>query len=487
MKNSRIPGQHLYEWSVDLQKQLNCTALCLPDGTAFHLSPTHLTDTALLPFATEIVSKYFKPHDGDVFVVNDPYGGGSDLSQMTLVGVLEAGKYFAVKRVANPTRLALTSSLHEEGLRIPPTPLLFQGKLNHEILEVMGGHPMAAPGFARNISAAVQEFHDALKRSASAPRFKSTKPDPDLIRDILANLLSQFRERLCDITLAESTEDALLADLSRVRLRTVVKKGEILFDFSGTTPVGSFAMTDRAIAGVCLSSLLSAIDWRGPVHSRLFDCLKIQTPAGSCVNARFPQSLGLGYRDGAFLISNLVLKTLQQIDATLTFPQTSPIHCAYALKFQNGSEFFDTLEPGLPASIHQFGLAADQEPAPLNTPHSIEECETKFPLRFMLVGFRKNSGGHGEREGGMGKTKVIEVREAAKLVWQFLPYDRRPEGTRGGKAGAQPEIGIVRAGQHEVLHLGFAGEEALAAGDRVIVQSAGGGGYGETATESEGT
>ena len=487
MKNARVLGQSLYLWSEYILRQLRASALCLPDGTAFHfqLEDPHPTDPAFLPFAAEMVSRYFRAQPGDIFVMNDPYGGGSDLSQLTLVTTLNEDGLLAVRRVALLPQLSMAGNIHEEGLRIPPTPLLSHGQLNREILNVMGGHPLAPRGFSKVLEDLIQDTHARYLEVSQSARFRSDLFKTDLIREILGALLGQFRERLCDIASAETTEEVLLADQSRIRLRTVVRKGEILFDFSGTTVSNSWALTDRGTAGSCLSALLAAIDWRGPVHSRLFDCIKIQTPAHSCVSAKVPQSLSVGYRDGAFLILNLVFKTLQEIDATLTHPQTHPVHCGYSLRFENGREYADIVRPGLPASTPHFGFDTNPRIFPKNESRSLEVCEREFPLRFSLVGFRKSSGGHGELEGGMGRTKMIEILEPATLSWRFLPFDRRTEGTRGGKAGAAPEISLLRAGHTDLVHLGFSGTESLVPGDKVLIHSAGGGGYGEPVTETD--
>lgn len=478
---SRIRAQEFFRQITLLLDECGPLALCQKSGVGFLRTILQMTDPILLPYAAEVSARYFQPKPTDIFLLNDPYSGGSDLSQITFVGCLTS-QWFAVHRVNLKPKVYLTDHIDKEGIRIPPTPLLTDGELNSGVLSAIRQHPLCPEDFDRRVPPFLQQFRQQLNRMRDAKHFQNFLQLESQMADVLEISLNQWRERLREIHPAEATEEIQLDDRSRIRLKTIVKNGEIILDFAGTSISKTFGMTDRATAGVCFSTLLLLLGWKGPVHSKMFDCLKVLTPMGSMVNAKFPAPLSLGLRDGAGLISLLMTRTLSHIDKSFEVAESSPSHCAFSMMFEDNSHFYETADPGAPAVSQHAGLSGLSLWRQLRLRPSIEKVEEKYPLKFHIAGLRQNSGGKGEFDGGTGITKEIEVLKSAKLTWQFLPYPFKPEGSHGGKSGTPPAISVRKKGEIEAKDLGFYGECQLQAGDHVIVQSAGGGGFGVVPT-----
>lgn len=483
----RVDAQKIFRQLYRALDRLEALAIANDAGETIATCLSQSADAGLLAEAATNITRYFKPKPGEVFLLNDPYSGGSGLAQITFVGCFSPG-WLLIDRLHLKPDLRFTGHIDQEGLRIPPTPIVMNNEINSAVLDAIRSHPLIPEDFDRHVPGFLEAFRSRLKQAAADMSLQTLLKQPDQVEQALEFSMQQWRERLLDLAGAEAIEELVLEDKSRLRVKATVRNGEVTFDFAGTSPLPNvLAVPDRATAGICLATLMNLVRWTGPVHSGLFHLVKVLTPMGSMVNAKFPAATSLGLRDGAQLIAMIVSRALIQIDRSLEAAESSPTLNAFTLTFGGDTPrtYYDQLKPGHGAT--QAGVSALElpfywRPKPLTA--SLERVEERYPIRFHACLIRRGSGGKGEVEGVPGETKVLQVLAPATLRWQMAQFSGKIHGAQGGKAGLPPEIAVLRAQTKTPEVLGFQGEIELAPGDQVLAHSGGGGGYGAV-TEDE--
>jgi N-methylhydantoinase B len=328
-------------------------ALCRFDGQAI-LRPTLLTDPGFLPFAGATTAKYFHPVPMDVFLLNDPYSGGSALSQLTFLGCIAPG-WFLVDRLPFLPVYREGPTIDHEGLRIPPTPLVLSDSVNKDVLASIASHPLCDASFERKVLGFLEPFRERMTVLARTQSLMSELKEESHADSCLEFSTEIWRERLRELAVGEALEEAVLDDRSRVRLKVAIRNGLVSFDFGGSSAPSSFALTARASASICASTLIRLTDWKGPVHTGLMECIQMQTPVDTIVNAKFPAAVSLGLRDGASLVATLASRTLHKVDPQLSDLEIYPNSCAFNLVFDNNFVFSDFANPGSPATATAAG------------------------------------------------------------------------------------------------------------------------------------
>jgi N-methylhydantoinase B len=147
---------------------------------------------------------------------------------------------------------------------------------------------------------------------------------------------------------------------------------------------------------------------------------------------------------------------------------------------RTGGEFsyYETVAGGMGARPHHDGMSAvhTHMTNSLNTP--AEALEYAYPLRVREYRIRKKSGGTGKHKGGDGVVREIETLAPAHMSLLSDRRTRGPYGLAGGAAGERGKAAIIRKGR--AVKIGSKGTWELEAGDRVRIETPGGGGWGES-------
>jgi N-methylhydantoinase B len=480
--NNRILTQNFFRRLQNALESSQFLAFCRFDGLAM-LRPTLSTDLGFLPFASATTAKYFHPTPSDVYLLNDPYSGGSSLSDLTFLGCVAPG-WFVVDRLPFLKAYRQGPTIDHEGLRIPPTPLVMDQKVNGDVLTSISGHPFCDSRFEAVVLQFLEPFRKRMADVAQNETVMAELKEETHANDCIEFSTEIWRERLRELAVGESQDEVVLDDRTRLRIKSAVRNGQVHFDFSGSSASGSIALTARATASVCASTVLRLTGWTGPIHTGLMDCIQMQTPADTIVNAKFPAAVTAGLRDGATLLATLAARSLHKIDPALPSTEIYPNSSTFHLAFDDAFVFSDSASPGSPATAKGAGLVGFGNWNTHLTPPSVEELEEQYPILFRFIGGRHHSAGKGLHEGGAGVTKIVELLKPAQLIWNWLPYSAKSEGSEGGKAGAHPEILVQKKNQKKPTVLTHSGEMDLQAGDEVVVSSAGAGGYGEVTDNS---
>lgn len=460
-------------------------ALVTPDGELLVSYYQSLADIGTLPVAALTCHQYFQIKPDDVVIINDPYSGGGVLSSINLVtglsleGSGRSSEALLVVRLQFKPRLFMADSVDSEGVRIPPTPLVSQGSLNEEILQAICAHPLAPATLKDNLYRALAQLQETkleLSRVCALTGFSLNKKTT---KDWIYHTQTRFQKILGDLAVGSARAEVQMGPKSKLCLQMEIREQKVSFNFTGTGAPEKFAMSDAATLGACIGALAATLNTDVPVNAGTMRAIDVIAPLGSIVHAKYPSPVYMGLTDGTAIVAGLVVKLLGQIDKKLQTAQSGVSQCAVEFDFGSGLYFFDDMEPGMPGTRVRRGADGLDPWRRTHLQRSVEAIERIFPLQVRLAAIRSQSGGSGLMGGGDGQTKVYELLKPARFRW-FYSRILKPEGVHGGRSAIGPEISVQRK-DAEKEELAENGELNLAAGDQVIINSAGGGGYGEAA------
>ncbi len=492
----RLTSPRIYEKCHSLLGPFRRAALLTVDFEILYLRPESLGDIGTLPQTTEVSFKYLQLADGDITLTSDPYSGGTVVNSPTLVmGVghltkksgTNKGKVPAelliASRLTFPAKVGQPKTIDDEGLRIPPTPIVSQGtQFNTAVIDALKSHPLTPNDFIPRIE---NEVAQLLKlRSHLKEELNSDLFDRANVREFLLNSEREFARQLEEISDGVGECDLDISDSESLHLKAEIHDGRVLFDFTGTTPGKNVFITDSSTMGAAIGTFISLMKRDIPINTGVLSRFEIKAPKGSLVNSTFPRPVYLGHTDGINFLGNAVSLALSRIDPKLGWAMSGPSHGSLEIHFKNGASHYFSLPVGVGATSHGPGLDGAYPWRRFVLPHSIELLERKFPIQFIHCGFRANSAGQGKFPGGHGAAQSFKVLDAATISWTFLKPPRKPDGMAGGKNSQDSEIVVQHVGSSsgpaagKKTTLPLFGKMTLSPGDIVTILTAGGGGYG---------
>lgn len=455
------------------------TAIVAGDGQCLWLKTDWSLDGATLPHAAHMAHTFFNIKKGDLVLLNDPYSGGTWLSDLTFVTAFSIGSedVLLARRIRLKPRFG-AEKIDMEGVRIPPTPLMHDDELNLEVLKAIRNHPLSDPNLEALVLSEVEKMQKLATHLGWVLANTGIIPNKKWIKDFNSMAHENFARKLKEVSFGEATVEWPLADEGRVRLRLEVKDDHVVFDFTGTTNATELALTDSLTLSACVGTLANAMKIPQPWITGMIQNFALQAPQGSIVHAKYPSPAVLGCTDGANLISILVLKALAQIDKQFIQGASGVSSCSIEIDFEKNLKFFDQTPSGLGARAGRRGKHGLSILKSFQYYDSIEQIEKNYPIIVRTLSYRQGSAGQGRHIGGMGVTKQLEVLKACTLRWNWIAQTLKVEGADGGKNAPPAELQIMRAGQLEREEFGTSGEVKLQPHDQIILHSAGGGGFG---------
>ncbi|MEX2153631.1 MAG: hydantoinase B/oxoprolinase family protein [Gemmatimonadaceae bacterium] len=395
------------------------------------------------------------PEPDDVFILNDPYEGGSHLPDLTLVQAIgmkgKIAGYSAVRAhhadvggMSPGSMPQGATELVQEGIIIPPTRLVREGELNEELLTLILANvrtPDERRGDLRAQLAACAAGAWGWVALIEREGRKRIDASVDAVLDYTARLARTRVAKLGDIT--GSATDALEGDgVSENEVPVVVTlsaggaKGLLRIDFTGTSAmvpgnVNCPASVTRAAAVFVLRTLL---DEDVPTNDGIARALDLVIPEGSALNAKWPAAVAAGNVEMSQRIADTIFSALA--NAGVEVPAQGQGTMNNVTFGGRGWTFYETLGGGQGASSRGPGPSGVHVGMSntLNTP--VESLENAYPLRVEEYSLRRGSGGAGKHPGGDGVRRVYRAIEDATVT--LLTERRRlaPRGARGGADGA---------------------------------------------------
>jgi N-methylhydantoinase B len=480
-------------YSPNIKERADCSAaLFVPDGSmlaqAEHI-PVHL---GAMPASVAAVLERFEAEPGVQYAVNDPYAGGTHLNDLTLVRpVFVDGELVAwvgnrahhadVGGEAPGSMPAHATTVDQEGIRVPPMPAVRDGGWLADFLDPFLAATRTPAERLGDLSAQLGANEVGANRVADLVG----REGAGHYRRIAAALLD-YGERRMTAALATLPDGVYrFTDVmewgerdATIAVAVTIHEGRLVADFTGTDP--QIPANFNAVEAVTRSCLYYAVrvatDAIIPANGGSYRTVDLVAPAGTIVNATPPAAVAAGNVETSQRIADVLLGALAQA-APDRVPAASQGTMNNVLVGNDRFSYYETVaggqggRPGRPGAsgIHT-GMTNTR-----NTP--IESIEHHYPFRVHRSTLRRGSGGAGRFPGGEGIEREMEFLEAATLTLMGERRRHRPWGLQGGGPGACGEDWLIRPGAAPERLPGKATVE-VAAGDRLLVRTPGGGGWG---------
>ena len=444
---------------------------------------------------------------GDVFIFNDPYDGGTHLSDFRLVKpIYRNGEVFCylasvghwhdvggnVPGNYNPE----ATECFQEGMLIPPVKLFHAGVLNSDIVNILSANsrlPNSLYGDLNGQINALDLGEERLNELLDEYSEVTVSTALGLLRSRAEKMMRDHLAALPDGTI--SVEDYLDNDgVNDVPLKLAIdltiKSDKLIMDFSQSSlacagPVNISRSTTIAAAYVALKHIFTDV----PANAGVLQPVEFILPEDSFLNVRAPKPVG-GYTETILRLIDVVFKGFEHIAPERVNG------CAYgtinALSIaghrKNGSRWvmFSFFGGGHGGHPEGDGLNHGNAPISTATIPPLEILEAAYPVAFTQWALRPNSGGNGKHRGGLGAIYEIELLEESATAFLFGERGKFPPlGVVGGEAGALnsfsydcDDMDAIDGKKTPELVSKITGIK-LKKGQRVRLETPGGGGYGK--------
>ncbi|GAC1516515.1 MAG: hydantoinase B/oxoprolinase family protein [Gemmatimonadaceae bacterium] len=448
--------------------------------------PVHL---GAMPEAVRAV-RARRPAPGDVYILNDPYAGGSHLPDLTVIEAIDvAGEVagFAAVRAHHADVGGMSpgsmpqgaSELLQEGLILPPLCLMRAGVIDEELLRLILANVRTPDERLGDLRAQLA----AARAGAAAWRQRCERQGEGVVLESV-NALLAYTERRARARIAQMrgkrgiAEDILEGDGisdDEVVVRVVVeeREGRLHLDFTGTSPavpgnVNCPLAVTRAAAVFVLRTLLDADI---PTNDGVAAAVDLVVPEECVLNARWPHAVAAGNVETSQRVADTIFAALA--NAGLSGVAAQGQGTMNNVMFGGtGWTFYETLGGGQGASSMGDGPSAVHVGMSNTRNTPIESLEAAYPIRIDTYAVRRGSGGAGLCRGGDGIVRSYRVLEACTVTLLTERRRRAPRGVEGGGDGA------VGRNQLNGVTLPAKCRMTLAAGDVVTIETPGGGGWG---------
>lgn len=447
-------------------------------GQVFHLKYETLADLGTLSPAAQTALKYFPLGMGDLVILNDPYSGGTVLSTVSLVTALNENLILIARQGFRP-RLSFAQKLDEEGLRIPPTPLATHRHIAQPILEAMSEHPLAPESFKGRLQHFCDKVFATVQKFTHIDSLHGKLLQPTQLEAHLERTRKRMLEILGDEAQGEARTDSELSSGEMVKVHLELHADGIKVNFSGTKTSRRMCLTDSATFGAVLGALLAFLQKPIPINAGLLSLIQVESPLGCFLNAKYPSPTFLGMTEGTSFVAQTVLRALKALSPKNEVAEPATLPLMLNFDFGQGRSFFENLPGGSGATSQQEGCDAVHFWVRNRLEPSVEEIERRFPILIRKFGVHAKSGGQGQLRGGHGMTKEYELLAPATLSYLCAQEKMARRGLKGGLDGLAAEIFMVTAKGEKKLITQPQGQIELVAGDKIFVNSSGGGGFGK--------
>jgi N-methylhydantoinase B len=466
--------------------------------------PIHLA--TLIPIIAKMLEVFplatMKP--GDVYCMNDPYLGGTHLPDVALVQpVFFNDRPIAISATMThhqdmggmsagsiPTN---ATEIFQEGLRLPPLKFRDAGKYNETLVAIIRQNVRIPDAVMGDLNAQLAACNVGARRIAQLAGELGDNQALAIFDELLDRSEVLTRAALRSIPAGTyryvdySDNDGIDLDRPiRFEVAVTVKDGTFHCDFTGSSPQvrGPFnCVPSGSLAAACYA-VRAVTDPTIPTNAGCFRPITLELPKGSIVNPVEPAPVNA--RTATIKrITGCILGALKEV-----LPERVPadssgelVVLAFGGRHAGGAPFVtgELIAGGSGAGVRSDGVDVIETDVTncMNLP--VEAMEMDAPIRVHRVALRQDSGGPGRQRGGLGVVKEYEVLDGEiSFTYRGERHFYAPQGAQGGGDGAKARAIIRRAdGAEEVI--ASKAMARLMRGDRVVVETAGGGGNGSPA------
>jgi N-methylhydantoinase B len=444
------------------------------------------------------------PQEGDIYIVNDPYLGGTHLMDVRFaMPVWRAGEIFCwLSNTGHWPDIggsvpggfsASATAVEQEGLRLPPVKLFKNRRLDPEIYSIICSNIRVADQRIGDIRAQAAALYVGEERLCAILDRYGDATVLAAIAELRERAATQMRANIAAIPDGVYRSKAFVdsdgvVDRPLTIALAAEKKGERLtFDFAGSSPPCAGPM--NSVLATTLSSVYLAMRHifpDVPMSAGAFEPLVIRRPEGTFLDARYPRPVSGCAAEVSQRIAEAVFAALVQAlpDKVTAAPAGSSGN--FALGGHDpvrGRDYvmYQISGGGYGGNAFSDGLSNGCSTIGISKSPPVEIMEQAYPVLYRHYALREGSGGAGERRGGFGLAYEVELLRGEARASFVMDHGRvGPQGVRGGKDGAVNTVTVHRGGEaHVPPHLSKEQDIPLKAGDRVAVGTPGGGGYGD--------
>ncbi len=439
--------------------------------------------------------------DGDVYIFNDPYDGGTHLSDFKLVRpffyggrvfcyLASVGHWHDVGGNVPGNYNPVATESFQEGMLIPPVKLFSGGELHQDIIDILQANSRLPGSLYGDLNGQINALDLGTRRMAALLGEYGEGTVAEAMTELRARAARLMAANIGDLPDGRySAEDFLdndgvVDEPLKIALDLTVTGNRMTLDFSRTSPACAGPVNislSTAVASVYVA--LKHVFTDVPANGGVLEPIEIVIPDGSLLNVRAPKPVG-GYTETILRIIDVVFCAI----AKLAPERVNG--CAYgtinALSLaghrKDGSRWvmFSFFGGGHGGHPEGDGLNHGNAPISTATIPPAEILEAAYPVMFTQWALRPDSGGPGRHRGGLGAVYEIELLEENAAVFLFGERGKyAPPGVVGGRTGALNRFQYQQDdGYHAPALVSKAVGIQIKRGQRLHLETPGGGGYG---------
>ncbi len=456
-----------------------------------------------MQFGTRCVIERAKDlQPGDVYIVNDPYLGGTHLMDVRFVKpFFYNGELFAW--LANTGHWpdtggsvpggfsANATEVEQEGLRLPPVKLYKAGVMDEEILAIVLSNIRIADQRIGDIKAQAAALSAGEKRFTELIDRYGADTVNGAIKELRSRAAQQMRAKIKEIPdglyqgEAFVDSDGVVDEPLLIDMKVRKQDTELYFDMSGSSPpcqgpMNSVIATTKSSVYLAIKHIFPDV----PINAGTFDPLHIEDPEGTFLYAKYPRPVSgcaaeVSQRIAEAVFSALVKAIPQQLFAAPAGTSGNLCVGGYDPKRDRNYVMYVISGGGYGGNAATDGLSNGCSTIGISKTTPVEVMEQYYPVLFEEYSLHEGSGGAGKSRGGFGVNYKIKLRRGKAKVSMVMDHGRfGPQGVLGGKDGGVNKVRIEHNGQTYIPpHLSKDQNILVQAGDTIRVSTPGGGGY----------
>lgn len=442
--------------------------------------------------------------DGDIYIFNDPYDGGTHLSDFKLVRpfyrqgrvfcyLASVGHWHDVGGNVPGNYNPVATECFQEGMLIPPVKLHAAGRLRQDVVDVLRANSRLPDSLYGDLNGQVNALDLGVRRLNVLLDEYGDATVAEALTELKRRAAEQFRRLIralkpgCYAAEDFLDNDGIVDEPLRIGLDLTVGDGTLTLDFGRTSPacagpVNIARSTAIAACYVAIKHLFPDV----PANSGVLEPIRFAIPNDSLISVRAPKPVG-GYTE-------TILRIIDVIFAA--FAQVAPERvngCAYgtinALSLaghrRDGRRWVMFSFFGGGHGGHPLGDGLNHGNAPISTATipPLEILEAAYPVMFTEWSLRPDSGGPGQHRGGLGAVYEIELLEEQADLFLFGERGKHPPPGVLGGGPAKRNVFLYPVGGRmtEPAMVSKLNNAKLRRGERVRLETPGGGGYGPVA------
>jgi len=440
---------------------------------------------------------------GDIVMLNDPFHGGTHLPDITLVSPVFLGRerkptFFVANRAhhsdvggMSPGSMPVAREIYQEGLILPPVKLATRGRINPDVRAILLANvrtPDERDGDLAAQIASNRVGEARLRDTVARYGRRRTLDYAAALQDYTARVLRAAIRQIPDGTYTfedEMDDDGFGSGGIWIRAAVTITGDHATIDFTGSDrqvagPVNAnYAMTLSA----CLYAFRCLVGDDVLYNAGVSRPLTVIAPEGSIVNAQRPAAVAGGNVETSQRVTDVVLGALgralpERVPAASQGTMNNVTLGGLDPRTGRRFAYYETLGGGMGARLGLDGLSGvhTHMSNTRNTP--VEAIEHYLPVRIRQYAIRQGSGGAGASRGGDGLVREYEMLTDTSVTVISERRRGRPYGAAGGEAGQSGVNTLIRDGVSQTLPGKV--ELQLKAGDRLRIETPGGGGYGKS-------